>query len=44
MIINSNAKFNTVYTEVGVIGFGSIAAPLCACCMCCADTGGSHRI
>ena len=30
MIINSNAKFNTVYTEVGVIGFGSIAAPFCA--------------
>ena len=41
MIINSNAKFNTVYTEVGVIGFGGIAVPFCACCMCCVDTGGS---
>ena len=45
MIINSNAKFNTVYTEVGVIGFGSIAEPFCARCMCCVvNTGGSHRI
>ena len=44
MIINSNAKFNIVFAEVSAIGFGGIAAPFCACCMCCADTGGSHGI
>ncbi|MEE1172124.1 MAG: hypothetical protein U0K87_07180 [Ruminococcus sp.] len=42
MIINSNAKFNTAYAEFSVIGFGSIAVPFCACCMCCVvNTGGS---
>ena len=44
MIINSNAKFNTVYAEVSAIDFGGIAVPCCACCMCCADTGGGHGI
>ncbi len=41
MIINSNAKFNTANAEVSAIGLGGIAAPFCACCMCCVDTGGS---
>lgn len=41
MNINSNAKFNTVYAEFRVIGFGGIAAPICVCCMCCVNTGGS---
>lgn len=41
MIINSNAKLHTAFAEVSSIGFGGIAAPFCACCMCCMDTGGS---
>ncbi len=41
MMINSNAKFNTAYAEVSSLGFGGIAAPFCACCMCCVNTGGS---
>lgn len=41
MKINSNAKFHTAFVEVSSIGFGGIAAPFCACCMCCMDTGGS---
>ncbi len=41
MKINSNVQFNIVFAEVSSIGFGGIAVPFCACCMCCMDTGGS---
>ncbi|MEE0856380.1 MAG: hypothetical protein U0L58_03685 [Ruminococcus sp.] len=42
MKINSNVQFNIVFAEVNMNGFGSIAAPFCACCMCCMDTGGGQ--